>query len=81
MGTNNIAIKIANTVEEAPDYKKLGGWQHADCKTAVIVRNGTEGGNDTVDLQFTDEKGNKFVAMLTANILKTIADLTITNRN
>lgn len=37
----------------------------------VIVRNGTVEGNATVDLLLQDEAGNKFVVMVTGNLLKT----------
>jgi len=73
MGTNDIAIKICNSIEEAPDYKTNGqGYKPATIKGAIIVRNGTEGGNDTVDLQFVDEDGNKYIAMVTAEILNSV---------
>lgn len=82
MATNSIDVKICNTIDEAPDYVNNGeGFQLVEITKAVIVRNGTIGGNDTIDLQFSDGKGNKFVGMVTANLLKTVADLTITNRH
>lgn len=38
----------------------------------VVVLNGTEGKNFTVDLLLKDEEGNQFVVMLTGNLLKSI---------
>lgn len=82
MGTNSVSIKICDCVADAPDYVNNGeGFKSAELSKAIVVRNGTQNGNDTVDLQFVDGEGNKFVAMVTARILKSIADVTITNRN
>ena len=39
---------------------------------AVVVRKGTQGGNATVDLLLEDAHGNKFVTMITGNLLKSI---------
>ncbi len=76
MGTNNVDIQIKNTVAEAPDYKQgLNGGEGfggASLERAIIVRNGTVGGNDTVDLQFVAADGKKYVAMVTARILRSI---------
>ena len=47
-------------------------YQHATITKAVVVKNGTEEGNSTVDIHFVDNKGNKFVAMITSNLLKSI---------
>lgn len=38
----------------------------------VVVQQGTEGQNSTVDLLLQDEHGNKFVVMLTGALLKSI---------
>ena len=39
---------------------------------AVIVQNGTVGGNSTVDLILVDETGKQYVAMVTGNLLKAL---------
>ena len=79
MGTNVLDIQICDSYNEAPDYKNGTrggeGFKGASLQKSVIVRNGTKAGNDTVDLQFIDENGNKFVAMITAVLLKTVTDL------
>ncbi len=79
MGTNVLDIQICDTVAEAPDYKKPSPtgetYIGASLQKAVIVRHGTEGDNDTVDLQFVDQHGHRFVAIITARLLKTVTDL------
>lgn len=75
MGTNHVSIKIFNSPKDAPHYT-LPEYKGASVDEAVIVRKGTEGGNDTVDLIFTDESGQKYVTMITGNILKSIAAAT-----
>lgn len=73
MGTNHIAIKVVASPDEAPNYNTDGqGIKAASLDTAIIVKNGTEGGNATIDLQFTDDKGQRYVAMITANLLKSV---------
>lgn len=39
---------------------------------AVVVQSGTESGKPTVDLVFADEKGNKYMVMITGALLKSI---------
>lgn len=74
MPITSIEIQICNTIEEAPNYRKdMPEWKAADIQKAVIVRKGTQEGNDTVDLQFITEDGQKFVAMLTGRIIQSIA--------
>ncbi len=51
----------------APDYKAI------EIEKVVVVENGTVGGNKTVDIILKDETGQKFVVMLTGNLLKTVA--------
>ncbi len=79
MGTNVFDIQICDNADEAPDYRNGtrggAGFKEASFNKAIIVRKGTARGNDTVDLHFTDEHGNKHVAMITAALLKTVTDL------
>lgn len=71
-----LSIKIFNSPEEAPNYNTNGeGVKAAHVKEAVIVRNGTVGGNATVDLVFEDDKGQKFVGMITGRLLKQVTDI------
>ena len=73
MGTNHIAIKIFNDPSEAPNYNTDGqGFKPANLDAALIVKNGTEGNKPTVDLQFTAPDGQKYIAMITAELLKSV---------
>lgn len=75
MGTNNLTINFVNSVAEAPKYS-APEHRAATLQQALVVRCGTEGGNDTVDLIFIDDKGQKHVALVTAKILASLAALT-----
>ena len=81
MPTNNIAIQICNTIEEAPNYNTGAnggeGFKGAQIVKAIIVRKGMVSGNDTVDLQFEDLEGNKYSCMITARLLKSVTDLCV----
>ena len=70
MGTNNIVIKNFNSIEEAPIYN-LPKHRYAELEEVCIVRKGTVNGNATLDLIFADEDGQKYVAQVTANLIKT----------
>lgn len=73
MGTNSIALHIFNDPSEAPNYNTDGkGTLSANLDAAIIVKNGTESGSATVDLQFTDKNGQRYVAMITANLLRMV---------
>lgn len=43
-----------------------------EVKKVVVVRSGTQAGNATVDFLLEDETGQRFVFMVTGNLLKTI---------
>lgn len=73
MGTNNLAIQICNTIEEAPSYTEKDGWGNAKITKAVVVRNGMENGKDTVDIQFTTADGKKHIAMITGSLIQMLA--------
>lgn len=76
---NTINIDVCDSPEQAPNYNKDGkGIKGAKLIKVIVVRNGTEAGNDTVDLQFEDQDGNKYVAMVTARILKVVTGMCIT---
>lgn len=77
MGTNRLNIKICESVEEAPDYNLLGvGYKSLDFTNAVVVCRGTVEGNPTVDLEFTDKDGNKYVALVTGGIIENLGAVT-----
>lgn len=70
-----LKVEIVNSVKEAPNYKKLGGWKDATVEKVIIVRNGTKDGRSTVDVQLEDADGNKFIAMMTGRLFYIVADL------
>lgn len=43
-----------------------------EVKRVVVVRKGTQQGNATVDFMLEDETGQRFVFMVTGNLLKSI---------
>jgi len=47
-------------------------YTRVEISTVVVVHNGTQDGNATVDIQLVDEQGNKYVVMVTANLLKSL---------
>lgn len=65
----------AERVYRAPEYNAI------TIDEAVVVQNGTQGGNATVDLLLRDEKGNKFVVMITNNLLQTINTVANAGKN
>ena len=58
--------------EEAPNYAKEGGYKGAQLKRVVVVENGTEKGNATVDLVFETEDGQKYVTMVMGSLIHAI---------
>lgn len=70
----SLSIKIFNSPEEAPKYFRPE-HKFIKIKEAVIVRNGTVGGNATVDLIVEDEDGQKYIGMLTGRLLKQVTDI------
>ncbi|MDI1227392.1 MAG: hypothetical protein PSY14_06895 [bacterium] len=74
---NMLTIEIKNSPSDAPDYAQGTrggeGFKGAKILKAIVVRKGTEEGNDTVDLQFEDDSGQKFVAMTTGKLLQQLA--------
>ncbi len=53
-------------------YLYRDGFSAVEIEKVVVVQNGTQGGNSTVDLILVDEKGNRYVTMLTGALLKSI---------
>jgi hypothetical protein len=62
----------AEAVAKGYDYKPEAGFLPVNIAEVVVVRKGTEQGNPTVDLILEDEKGQKFVVMVTGALLKSI---------
>jgi len=61
-------IKIVDKPSEAPNYtSEVTALKLDHC---IIVGHGTTTGNPTVDLVFTDNKGNQYIAMTTGAIVE-----------
>ena len=74
---NIIEIQICDSPNDAPNYNTDGkGFKGAKLIKAIVVRKGTQGGHDTIDLQFEDENGQKYIALTTAVLLKSITNVT-----
>ena len=66
-----IVCKDANDATEK-GFVYHEGYKPVEIDTVVVVQNGTEGGNSTVDLVMHDQQGNKYVIMITGALLKSI---------
>lgn len=74
--TTNLSVTVCKDADDAI----VQGFNWAADKTikpievkqAVVVRDGTQAGNSTVDFVLEDESGQRFVFMITANLLKSI---------
>ena len=67
-------LKVFKGAQEAIAAGYVYREQHTGLhiEEAVVVCNGTEEGNATVDLVMVDDAGNKFVTMTTVNLLKMV---------
>lgn len=70
---HNLTITMFDRPEEAPKYTTEDGWKAVTIDKAVIVGRGMESGKPTVDFQFTDEDGNKYIGMLIGDLVKGVA--------
>lgn len=70
--TNSLSITLHDSPSEAPSYNKP---EHlfANLTTARVVGRGTQAGFPTVDFIFEDERGQKYVAMLTGRLVQNLA--------
>jgi hypothetical protein len=70
---NHLNVSVC---EDAEDAVEQGFIYHGETyapieiEKVVVVKNGTANGHSTVDFVLCDEKGNKFVVMVTGNLLK-----------
>ena len=71
MITMSLNMKIVDSIDKAPNYGDDVIPIRMD--TAIIVRNGTQGGRSTVDLQCVDDKGKKYLIMVTGAILRNLS--------
>jgi len=73
---NHLDIHICQNSEDAVakghTYDRAMGFTPAEIEKVVVVREGTNEKRPTVDLVLRDEKGNRFVVMITGRLLKSI---------
>jgi len=65
---SQLKIRIAQSIDEAPKYQEPE-YTGVKLVEAVIVQRGMASGSPSVDLVFHDQKGQKYVAMTTYNLL------------
>lgn len=70
-----LPIQIADSPKDAPNYKRMPAFKGATITNAIVVLKGTVEGRSTVDIQFEDEGGNKFVSMITGSLVKQLASI------
>ena len=74
---NHLSIVVCQDAGDAItkgfDYSAQGDtFKPIEIEQAVVVRNGTQQGNSTVDLVLRDQAGQKYVVMLTGALVKSI---------
>lgn len=74
MESSHLVVKRFASVEEAPLYRPPE-FKAASLTEAAIVCKGTVGGKPTVDLIFTDVTGQKYVALITLQLLDSIVQV------
>lgn len=53
-------------------YRKEDGYEPIQIAKVVVVQNGTEQGNSTIDIVMVDAQGKRSVVMITGALLKSI---------
>ncbi len=71
LGANVLSVKMSDSPQEAPIYRPPE-YLGARIDHVHVVGRGTIDGNPTVDFVFVDEKGQKYVAMLTGGLVETL---------
>lgn len=68
----HLALELHDKPEDAPKYNQPEHL-YAKLAKALVIGRGTVLGNPTVDLVFEDEKGQKYVAMITGGLIENLA--------
>lgn len=71
-----LTISQYKTPEEAPKFNEPE-FKGVFIKEANIVYQGTEEGNPTYDFILQDKDGNKYVALITARLIRQLVNATI----
>lgn len=71
---NSLNVVICDSPDDAiaQGFVYRNPIRGVEIERVVVVKNGTEAGNSTVDLLLRDEFGNQSVVMITAALLKSI---------
>lgn len=73
---NHLDVTICADADDAKaqgfDYAAAGTFKPIEVEKVVVVRNGTQAGNATVDFVLKDDSGQRFVFMVTGRLLKSI---------
>lgn len=71
----HLAVHVVDNAREATQaghFYRPPVFQPVNIEKVVVVKQGTESGQPTVDLVLVDEKGQKYVVMVTASLLRSI---------
>ena len=71
MISNMLSVTVADSPASAPAYEE-GEFKMLKLNNAVVVKRGTDIGNPTVDLVFTDAEGGKYVVLATGGIIENL---------
>jgi hypothetical protein len=78
MLTKHLAITICKDAAEAAKEGYVytnGDYVGVQMVRAVIVLNGMESGGASVDLLFEDEKGQKYMTIISARLLSSVTEI------
>lgn len=71
MNPNVLNVRVFDSPQDAPNYNRDElDTRSADLTDLYIINKGTVNQQQTVDLIFRDKEDNKFVAMITAKLLR-----------
>jgi hypothetical protein len=73
-GENVLNIRVFPNPKEAPIFRPPE-FLAAKIDHANVVRQGTTEGKSTVDLVFQDEKGQKYVVLITGRLIRSLAHM------
>lgn len=68
----HLCTDAEDAVAKGHVYPQSEGYKAVEITKVVVVREGTVEGNSTVDLVLHDQAGNKYMVMVTGNLLKSI---------
>jgi len=75
--TDHIKVQHHLTPDTAPNYDE--STNKIDLQETVIIQHGTEQGNPTVDLVFTDNQGRQHVCITKGGYILSLAEIMLEN--